>query len=103
MIADGRPALTKEEFIVRLSAADVPPSVAGFLWDEVQCYYFKPLQPDPQDRLIGEFRVDGDDLNDIAVAFEQRFRRKFRGEWQGPADPTLTEFAQSLLSSTEAK
>ena len=103
MVAGSRPALTKAEFIARLSAADIPPEVAGFLWDQVECYYFKPLQPDPEDRLIGDFRIDGDDLSDIAVRYEQGFLRKLRGEWQGPADPTLTEFAQSLISSTEAK
>lgn len=81
----------------------MPPDVASFLWDEVQPYYFNPLQPDPEDRLIEEFRVDGDDLSDIARRFEEKFSRKFIGEWHGPADPTLTEFALSLLLSTEPK
>jgi hypothetical protein len=95
--------LPKEAFIERLSSAGIPCDVADFVRSEVQPYLFKPLLPDPEDRLISEFKVDGDDLSDIVQRFEVRFGCKWIGYWTGPEDPTLREFAQSLLQSTEPR
>jgi hypothetical protein len=78
----------------------VDQGVAQFVWDELQVYYFSPLTPYPEDRLISEIKINSDDLSNIEVKFEKQFARKWLGKWVGPDDPTLTEFALGLIAST---
>jgi hypothetical protein len=80
--------------------AGVEQRVAQFVWDEFQPYYFAPLTPYPEDRPVGEMRIDGDDLSDMVTTFEKKFDRKHVGKWVGPDDPTLLEFAVALTNST---
>ena len=91
------------QFAALLVAAGVHEHVAHFVWDEFQPYYFRPLTPHPEDRPIGEFRIDPDDLSDIVTAFEKQFDRKWFGEWIGSDDPTLAEFALGLSASTRTQ
>ena len=102
-LAAKRDTLTREEFVTHLSGNGVDPAIAKFVWIEMQPYYFEPLTPHPSDRPIGGFRVDADDLSDIVIAFEKAFDRKWSGEWVGPDDPTLLEFAVGLTNSTGAR
>jgi hypothetical protein len=99
-VARKRPAIDAVEFRNRLVKAGAVPSVAEFVWDQFQPCYFEPLTPYPDDRPIGEFRIDPDDLSDMVTDFEKKFGRRWRGEWIGPEDPTLTEFARGLMDST---
>ena len=85
---------------MRLVEEGVEPRVAEFVWDDFQRYYFAPLTPYPEDRPVGEMRIDGDDLSDMVTAFEKKFDRKWVGKWVGPEDPTLLEFAVALMNST---
>jgi hypothetical protein len=80
--------------------AGVERRVAQFVWDEFQPYYFAPLTPYPEDRPVGEFRIDSDDLSEMVTTFEKQFGRRWCGKWVGPDDPTLTEFATGLIAST---
>ena len=66
----------------------------------MQPYYYEPLTPHPDDRLGSEFRVDPDDIGEIAAGYAKKFGRKWDGEWRGPDDPTLAEFALGLDAST---
>ena len=91
------------EFKRRLQAAGVEERVAEFVWDEFQPYYFSPLTPYPEDRPFSDMRIDGDDLSDIVTEFEKKFHRHWGGEWVGPEDPTLIEFALALSASTTDK
>ena len=88
------------EFAKRLVEAGVDPRVADFIWDQFKPYYFQSLTPYPDDRPVREFRIDPDDLSDIVTDFEKQFGRQWTGEWIGPDDPTLTEFALGLMDST---
>jgi hypothetical protein len=101
-LAETRSPLDGDEFKARLVAAGVDGRVAQFVWDEFQPYYFASLTPYPEDRPISEMRIDSDDLSDIEARFEKQFGRHWLGEWIGSHDPTLVEFAQSLMNSTSA-
>lgn len=79
----------------------IDPDVAGFVWDEVQYFYFDPLTPYPSDKPLSELKVDGDDLSDLAMKFEKKFNRKWKGHWIGPDDPRLSELALGLIASTD--
>ena len=89
-----------ETFTALLAERGADPLVARFLWTQIQPYYFAPLTPHPDDRLGSQFRIDPDDISDIGVDYAKKFGRKWRGEWHGPDDPTLAEFAIGLEAST---
>lgn len=102
-MATERPSISKDSFIGQMSDAGIDGSVADFVWEQMQPYYFAPLTPYPNDRPIGDMRVDPEDLSDIVLEFEGQFGRQWIGEWVGPEDPTLNELAFGLLASTKAK
>lgn len=95
-----RPPLSAAQFTTELAGSKVDAEVAQFVWEEFQPYYLAPLTPYPADRPVSEMRIDGDDLSDMVTTFEKRFSRKWIGEWVGPKDPTLLEFAIALMNST---
>jgi len=99
-LAATRPPLNVDQFTSEFASEGIDEAVAKFVWDEFQPYYFSPLTPNPADRPIGDFRIDGDDLSDMVTKFEKQFGRRWRGKWIGPDDPTLAEFGRALLDST---
>jgi hypothetical protein len=103
LLADTRPPIDAAEFQNRLMQAGVEASVAQFVWDQIEPYYFAPLTPYPEDRPVKQFRIDTDDLSDMVTKFEKKFGRKWVGKWVGPDDPTLIEFAHGLLDSTSPR
>ncbi|WP_344697247.1 hypothetical protein [Sphingomonas rosea] len=102
-LASTRSCLSQRDFIDQCELAGVDGAVAAFVWRKMQPYYFKPLTPSPGDRPVGEFRIDGGDLSDMVSDFEKAFGRRWKGQWVGSDDPTLLEFMQGLVASTEAE
>lgn len=85
------------DFVREMVAGGVTEASAGWIWDQFQPYYFKPLTPYPGDRIYGDLKIDGDDISEMALVYEKTF-----GGWFGDnpidcsPDPTLMELALAL-------
>lgn len=60
-LAAKRPNPSREEFMQAM-AADVGEVTAAWMWDNLQVYY-QPLTPHPDDLLIEDACIDGDDID----------------------------------------
>ena len=81
-LAESRTALTGDQFVDEMQKLGVDKATAKFLFDEINFYYFEPLQPDPTDRVYSTLSIDPFDVTDIA--------EKYWRDVHGLADPTGT-------------
>jgi hypothetical protein len=96
-LAGSRPTLDREEFVLEMGRSGVPADLAEFVWDQLLPYYTQSLGPHPSDRIGADLVIDPDDLTDIAIDYEKKFRRRFfNNPIDCPADSSVCEFALSL-------
>ena len=89
--------ISRDEFVDEMQRSGVPRAVADFLWEQFSPYYIKPAIPHPSDRINSDLRIDPDDLTWIAVDYGKKFGRHFiKNPIEGPADPSICDFALSL-------
>lgn len=84
-VAARRANPTEAEFFATM-AQDCSPEAARFMWEQTRPYVEPRLTPHPDDRLIADLRIDGDDI-------DMDWRRDW-AERSGVAESALPDWPQ---------
>ena len=94
-----RPNPTEDEFVTLL-APDVEPEAAEWFWNELLVYFRPTLTPHPDDDLMSDLPIDGDEPDDWVQEYCRRNGLSLRhlGKWPESQPVTPRNFLGWLES-----
>ncbi len=88
-LARRRPSPTREEFISML-AESCEADIAELLWDELFVFYKPDMTPHPDDDVIQDMPIDGEEPNDWLSEFCKRNSLRLKDITDWPKDQSAT-------------
>lgn len=106
-LADKRPSPDRETFLEMLGR-DVDRDVAEWVWETAVSYYRAPVAPHPDDHLVDDAKIDGDDIDMdwiprfiAEMGMEPGLWPKAWPGWPQGWDLTVRNFARHLQHGRE--